>query len=135
MERPMSTTTAPATAATIGHELVGLCRQGRNGDAIERLYSRDIVSVEPMGSEEMPAESKGIDAVHKKHDWWTANMEVHKADVKGPFVGDDEFAVYFDYDTTFKPTGQRSSMKEMALYTVRDGQIVREEFFYRPNAG
>ena len=36
----MSTTTsAPATAATIGQELVGLCRQGRNGDAIERFYT------------------------------------------------------------------------------------------------
>jgi len=53
----MSTTSAPATAATVGQELVGLCRQGRNGDAIERLYSKDIVSVEPTGSEAMPAET------------------------------------------------------------------------------
>ena len=56
----MSTTTAPATTATIGQELVGLCRQGRNGDAIERLYSKDIVSIEPSGSEAMPAETKGM---------------------------------------------------------------------------
>jgi hypothetical protein len=132
----MSTTTsAPATTATIGQELVGLCRQGRNGDAIERLYSKEIVSVEPTGGEGMPAEQKGIDAVHKKHEWWTDNMEVHSAEVRGPFVGDDEFAVYYDYDTTFRPTGQRSSMKEMALYTVQNGQIVREEFFYRPSGG
>jgi ketosteroid isomerase-like protein len=131
----MSTTSAPATAATIGQELVGLCRQGRNGDAIERFYSKDIISVEPTGSEAMPAETKGIDAVHKKHEWWTENMEVHSAEVRGPFVGGDEFAVYYDYDTTFKPTGQRSSMKEMALYTVRDGHIVREEFFYKPSGG
>jgi hypothetical protein len=130
-----TTTTAPATAATIGQELVGLCREGRNGVAIDRLYAPNIVSIEPIGSEEMPAESKGIDAVRMKHDWWTANMEVHSANVKGPFVGDDEFAVYFDYETTFKPTGQRNSMKEMALYTVQHGQIVREEFFYRPGGG
>jgi ketosteroid isomerase-like protein len=128
----MSTTnTAPATAATIGHELVSLCREGRNGDAIERLYSPNIVSIESMGNEAMPAEARGIDAVHKKHDWWTSNMEVHSATVKGPFVGDDEFAVYFEYDTTFRPSGQRSSMKEMALYTVQNGQIAREEFFYK----
>jgi ketosteroid isomerase-like protein len=132
----MSTTTAtPATAATIGHELVGLCRQGRNSDAIERLYSPNIVSIESMGSEEMPAEVNGIDAVHKKHDWWTSNMDVHSASVKGPFLGDDEFAVYFEYDTTFKPTGKRSSMKEMALYTVQNGQIAREEFFYKTGGG
>lgn len=34
------------------------------------------------------------------------------------------------YETTFKPTGQRIGMREMALYTVKDGKIVREEFFY-----
>ena len=131
----MPTTSAPASVETIGQELVGLCRQGRNGDAIEQLYSKNIVSIEPMGSEAMPAELKGIDAVRTKHDWWTSNMEVHSAKVKGPFVGDGEFAVYYDYDTTFKPTGARTSMKEMALYTVQDGKITREEFFYMPNAG
>jgi hypothetical protein len=132
----MSTTTStPASVATIGQELVGLCREGRNGDAIERFYSKNIVSIEPAGSEAMPAETMGIDAIHKKHDWWTANMEVHSAEVRGPFVGDDEFAVYYDYDTTFKPSGQRSSMKEMALYTVLNGEIVREEFFYKPSGG
>jgi len=31
---------------------------------------------------------------------------------------------------TMKPTRQRFTMEEMALYTVKDGKIVREEFFY-----
>jgi hypothetical protein len=132
----MSTTTStPASVTTIGQELVGLCREGRNGDAVERFYSKNIVSIEPIGSEAMPAETKGIDAIRKKHDWWTENMQVHSADVRGPFVGNDEFAVYYDYETTFKPSGQRSSMKEMALYTVLNGEIVREEFFYKPSGG
>jgi hypothetical protein len=130
------TSSAPANIATIGHELVGLCRQGRNGDAIERFYAQNIVSVEPAGTPEMPAETQGIDAVHKKHNWWNENMEVHSADVRGPFLADgDQFAVYYDYDTTFKPNGQRSTMREMALYDVKDGQIVREEFFYKPSGG
>jgi ketosteroid isomerase-like protein len=33
-------------------------------------------------------------------------------------------------DATFKPTGQRQTMTEMALYTVKDGKIVEEQFFY-----
>ena len=132
----MSTSTsAPATAATVGQELVDLCRQGRNGDAIERLYSENIISVEPVGNEAMPAEMHGRDAVRKKHEWWTENMQVHSAEVRGPFAGGDDFAVYYNFETTFKPTGKRSSMREMALYTVREGKIVREEFFYMPDAG
>ena len=47
-----------------------------------------------------------------------------------PFVGQDEFAVRYDFDVTNRPSGQRFQMTEMALYTVRDGKIVRERFFY-----
>jgi ketosteroid isomerase-like protein len=31
---------------------------------------------------------------------------------------------------TAKATGQRFQMEEMALYTVKDGKIVGEQFFY-----
>lgn len=31
---------------------------------------------------------------------------------------------------TNKPSGQRFTMDEAALYTVKNGEIVREEFFY-----
>jgi hypothetical protein len=52
--------------------------------------------------------------------------------VNGPFLGDNQFAVQYTFDATFKPTGQRSQMTEMALYTVKDGKIVKEQFFYNP---
>jgi ketosteroid isomerase-like protein len=38
--------------------------------------------------------------------------------------------VRYDFDVTAKPSGQRMQMSEMALYTVKDGRIVREQFFY-----
>jgi ketosteroid isomerase-like protein len=126
-------TTATATnTATVAEELVSLCREGRNQDAINSLYSPDIVSIESMGNETMPREMRGIDAIRGKNQWWAENNETHGATVEGPFLGpDDKFAVYYNYDTTFKPTGQRSNMEEMALYTVKDGKVVREQFFYR----
>jgi ketosteroid isomerase-like protein len=126
------TAKAPASTATVAQELVALCRQGRNLDAVNQLYSPRIVSIESSGTPEMPAEMSGIEAIREKHEWWDANNEVHSAEVNGPFVGEDQFAVQFTWDATFKPTGQRSTMSEMALYTVRDGKIVREEFYYNP---
>jgi ketosteroid isomerase-like protein len=57
---------------------------------------------------------------------------VHDSKVNGPFIGENQFAVQFEFETTFKPTGQRSRMTEMALYTVKDGKIVHEHFFYNP---
>lgn len=126
------TAKAPASTATVAQELVTLCREGRNLDAVNRLYSPRIVSIESSGTPEMPAEMSGIEAIRAKHEWWDANNEVHSAQVNGPFLGEDQFAVQFTWDATFKPTGQRSTMSEMALYTVKDGKIVREEFFYNP---
>ncbi|MDP9202929.1 MAG: nuclear transport factor 2 family protein [Gemmatimonadota bacterium] len=125
------TTAAPTATTVVADELVVFCRAGRNMDAINTLYSPDIVSIESMGSEQMPREMKGIDAIRQKNKWWSENNEVHSSNVEGPFVGEDKFAVYYNYDVTFKPMAKRDSMEEMALYTVKDGKIVREQFFYR----
>jgi hypothetical protein len=124
------TATAPASTAQVAQELVSLCREGRNLDAVNKLYSPKIVSVEPVGGPEMPAEMTGVDAIRGKHEWWYQNNEIHDMVVKGPFLGDDQFAVYYEFETTFKPNGQRNRMTEMALYSVKDGKIVREQFFY-----
>jgi ketosteroid isomerase-like protein len=124
------TATAPASTAAVARELVALCREGRNMEAISKLYSPRIVSIEPVGDENMPAEMSGIDAVRGKNDWWFQNNDVHSAEVNGPFLGEGQFVVQYTWESTFKPTGQRNKMTEMALYTVKDGKIVREEFFY-----
>jgi hypothetical protein len=87
-------------------------------------------STEEIPMTEMPAEMSGIDAIRGKHEWWEANNEVHSIEANGPFLAQDQFAVQFIWDATFKPTGQKQSMTEMALYTVKDGKIVREQFFY-----
>jgi hypothetical protein len=124
------TAAAPASTASIAQELVTLCRAGRNLEAISKLYSPKIVSVEPVGSENMPAEMTGIEAIRGKNEWWFANNEVHKSEATGPFVGEGQFAVKYAFDVTSKPSGQRFQMEEMAPYTVKDGKIVREQFFY-----
>jgi len=127
----VKTAAAPTTTAAVAEELVALCRAGRNMDAIDAFYSPQIVSVESMGNEQMPAETTGIDAIRAKNQWWAENHEVHSAQGDGPFVGGDKFAVRWDYDVTFKPTGKRNRMEEMALYTVKNGKVVREQFFYK----
>lgn len=45
-------------------------------------------------------------------------------------MGDNQFAVQHTFEATYKPTGHRHTMTEMALYTVKDGKIIREQFFY-----
>ena len=125
------TTAAGTTTATVAEELVSFCKAGDFKGAIDSLYSPDIVSIESMGDEKMPREQKGIDAIRAKGQWWADNHLVHGTVVDGPYVGDDKFAVYYNFDVTFKPNGKRTPMEEMALYEVKDGKIVREQFFFR----
>lgn len=121
------------STAAIANDLVALCREGKNLEAIEKYYSDGIVSVESMSSPDMPAEMRGIEAIKGKNKWWLENHEVHSAEANGPYVGENQFAVEFKFDVTNKPSGRRMQMQEMALYTVKNGKIVHEHFYY--NAG
>lgn len=117
-------------ALEIGNELVSLCQKGENIKAIEKLYSPEIVSVEAISMPNMPAEMHGFDAIKEKNKWFMENNTIHSAEVKGPFPLGDRFSVYFKYDITDNKSNKRQSMEEMALYTTKNGKIVKEEFFY-----
>ncbi len=114
----------------IAKQMVELCKQGKNMEALNTLFADDVVSVEAGAPPGMPREAKGLAAVIAKGEWWLANHEVHSAAMTGPWPHDDRFIVGFQYDVTNKPSGKRMQMNEVGLYTVRNGKIVREEFFY-----
>jgi ketosteroid isomerase-like protein len=118
------------TTLEIGKQLVELCKQGKNHEAKEKLYAKDVVSVEAVAPPGSSAEVRGLEAVEAKGKWWVDNHVVHDAVVEGPFPHGDRFIVRFKYDITNKPTNKRLQMDETALFTVKDGKIVREEFFY-----
>lgn len=121
------------TTQEIASQLVALCRAGRNIEAVDALLSDNVVSVEARGDEIMPAEMTGRDAIRGKNEWWVNNHKIHHSSVKGPYPNGDRFAVIFNFDVTpvtGPMAGQRMRMEEVALYTVADGKITREEFFY-----
>jgi ketosteroid isomerase-like protein len=118
------------TLKEIAEALVDGCRTGKERENLDRLYHPDAVSVEAADYTGQGRETAGLDGIRGKHDWWDGAMEVHSAEVEGPFLhGDDRFAVIFDIDATDKASGQRMPMREVAVYHVADGRIVREEFF------
>jgi hypothetical protein len=49
---------------------------------------------------------------------------------EGPFPNGGEFAVIFDLDMTEKATGDRKLTREVGIYSVAEGRIVREKFYY-----
>jgi len=118
------------TTLEVGKKLVELCQQQKSLEAIDTLYANEIVSIEANDMPGMPAKMSGKATVRGKTVWWLENFQVHAHEELGPYVNGDRFAVYFKYDVTEKAKGQRMNMIEMALYTVKNGLIVQEEFFY-----
>ena len=116
----------------VADRLVAHCRNGTEMEGLSTLYAPDAVSVEAADMSGAGREMRGVDAIRGKHEWWSANHEVHSSTVEGPFLhGDDRFGVIFGFEVTNKRTGERlPSMKELGIYHVADGKIVREEFFY-----
>ena len=121
------------SAMDVGNKLVAFCKAGKNLEAVDKLYAPDVQSAEVHGMPEFPAQMSGIDAIRRKNQWWLDNHTIHSAEAMGPWPHGERFIVHFKYDVTSKAgpmAGQRMQMDEAALYTVRDGKIVREEFFY-----
>ncbi|QPH54697.1 nuclear transport factor 2 family protein [Pontivivens ytuae] len=118
-------------AKEIANKLVEHCRNHTEAQALDELYAPDAVSSEAFAGPDMPREVTGIEAIKGKHDWWNSNFEVHDGSTSDPMMhGDDSFAVIFEMDATHKQSGERSKMKEIAVYHVDSGKIVKEQFFY-----
>ncbi|HLK89588.1 MAG TPA: nuclear transport factor 2 family protein, partial [Polyangia bacterium] len=118
----------------IAKRYVELCQQGKMDACLEELYAKNAVSVEaapPPGGEKT---AKGLDAIKAKGKDWGASHVVHSAEVNGPFPNENRFAVRFVFDVTEKPSGKRTKMDEVGLFTVENGKITREEFFYSTDA-
>jgi ketosteroid isomerase-like protein len=118
------------TALEIGQKLVELCNKNKAHEVVETLYSQDIATIEASSQPGQPAEQHGIKAVLAKGTWWEENHTVHSSSAEGPYPHGNRFIVKFTFDITNKPSNKRFTMSEMALYTVQNGKIVREEFFY-----
>ena len=114
----------------IGKKYVALCEQHQYEQILETLFSKDAVSVEAGGPPGASLEARGLPAIMEKGKKWGAEHEIHSASVEGPWPNGDRFIVRFSYDITNKPSGRRIKMVEAGLFTVENGKIVREEFFY-----
>ena len=115
----------------ISNRYVALCKEGQYHVCLDELFSKDAVSVEawvPPGNDPV---ATGIAAIRAKGEWWVNNHEVHSGEVFGPYPNGDRFMVRFVFEITNKPMNQRMKMDEIGLFTVENGKIVREEFFYQ----
>src|ERR1700749_1223244 len=105
----------------VANDLVKMWKAGEFKASGEKYWAEDVVSIEPM--EGPMARIQGKADVIGKSEWWDNAHEVHSAEVEGPWFNGDQFAVRFTMDFTVKDSGERMTMSEIALYTIKDDKI------------
>jgi ketosteroid isomerase-like protein len=117
------------TTQEVANRFHELAQTGQWDKIQDELYADNAVSIEPPGSQGMQS-AEGIAAIKQKGKQFGEMVEeMHGGYTTAPVVGGNFFSVGMGMDCTMKGMG-RQKMDEIALYEVRDGKIVREQFFY-----
>jgi hypothetical protein len=117
------------TTQEVANRFHELAQSGNWQQIQDELFTDNAESVEPPHSQGMQS-AKGRDALKQKGDMFSSMVEaMHGGYSSEPIVAGNHFAVAMGMDVTMKNMG-RSKMDEIAVYEVKDGKIVKEQFFY-----
>jgi hypothetical protein len=116
------------TTQQVADKLVQYCREGKNVDAITELYDDNIVSKEPEGAPREITHGK-TNVMAKTTGWFESVEEIHGGSISDALVAGNHFTVTMGMDVTYKEHG-RMPMSEVAVFEVKNGKIVAEQFFY-----
>jgi hypothetical protein len=124
--KPVKTGSGPGPLE-VAKRVTELLRAGNTAQVEEEWLAPGIESVEGHGAS---MAWSGKPAVLAKYRAWEADHAINSMTVEGPWVGATGFSLHYKVDATQKSTGQNMKMEEIAVYTVRNGKIVREEFHF-----
>jgi hypothetical protein len=125
----MSTASNPSTTEQVAARFNVLAKEGKWFEIQAELFSNDAFSIEPPTSKGIQS-VQGKDAIKKKGEQWAEMVEkVNGGYSNDPIVAGNHFAVAMGMDVTLKD-GNNMKMDEVAVYEVKDGKIVKEQFFY-----
>jgi hypothetical protein len=125
----MTTQEAVMTTQDVANRFNELAQVGQWDQIQNELFAGDAVSIEPEHSPGLRS-AQGIDAIRQKGQQFAEMVEeMHGGYTGQPQVAGNHFAVAMGMDCTMKGQG-RMKMDEIAVYEVKDGKIVKEQFFY-----
>jgi len=124
----MKTMEKTMTTQEVADRFFVLSQEGKFDQILEELYDDNVKSVEPVGSTWQNVQ--GLEQVKEKASQWQGMIEeMHDGYTNKPQAAGNYFVCTMGMDVTVK--GQpRTKMDEVALYEVRDGKIILEQFFF-----
>ena len=128
----METQVLTLTTEEIALRLVELSREGNFEQIHKELFSPEIISVEPTKEGGWEVE-KGFDGLKKKAEQWHGMVEeMIGGEISDPIVAGNHFTCTWKSKVRFKGAPEAVAMDEVAVYEVKDGKVVLEQFFYTP---
>ncbi len=125
----MSTLEAVMTTQEVANRMNELFKEYKWSQVQEELFAENAVSIEPPHAQGLQT-AEGLAAIKKKgEDFNNMVEEMHGGWVSEPIVGGSHISFAMGIDATYKGMG-RQKMEEIAVYEVKDGKIVKEQFFY-----
>jgi hypothetical protein len=125
----MTTQEAVMTTQEVANRFNELAQSGQWQQIQDELFSDDAESIEPEHSQGMRS-AKGREAISQKGKQFGEMVEeMHGGFTGAPQVAGNYFSVAMGMDCTMKGQG-RMKMDEICVYEVKDGKIMKEQFFY-----
>lgn len=119
----------PHPLAGIGNAIFTHVTSGATDDGPlwDAHFHPDFISIEGDGRR-----YEGRKAVQDKCDGWMAAHTMHGFTADGPYLGSNAVAIRYTIDVEPKDgSWPRMTMTETAVYTIKDGKVVQEEFMFQ----
>jgi hypothetical protein len=117
------------TTQEVANRMNELFKEGKWGEVQTELYADDCESIEPENAPGLKT-VKGMEAIKKKGEDFNAMIEeMHGGWSSDPIVAGNFISVAMGMECTMKGAG-RVKMDEICVYQVKDGKVVKEQFFF-----
>jgi hypothetical protein len=117
------------TTQEVANKFNELAQSGQWDKIQDELYAENAVSIEPPHSQGLQS-VEGLAAIKEKGKQFNESVEaMHSGYSTAPVVGGNYFSLAMGMDATFKGMG-RMNMDEVCVYEVKEGKIVKEQFFF-----
>ena len=116
------------TTQEVADRFFALSQEGKFDQIVTELYDEKVKSVEPAHSQWQNVQ--GIDNIRSKSEQWNTMIEeMHGGYTNKPEVAGNFFVCTMGMDVTMKGK-PRLKLDEVAVYEVKNGKIVLEQFFF-----
>lgn len=128
-ERPAASTRGTPTLADLRRIARSIVTSTSVMDA-RRMLSLYADSIESQEVGEQP--TYGIDALRRKLERWNKRVSNQRWHARNLWVDGQTVIVEWEAHLTVKPGNKKVVLHEIAIHEIRNGEIVRERFYYDP---